>query len=34
MRDWPYEVFPTGWYQIGYSAELTPGDVKPVKYFD
>lgn len=34
MKDWPYEVFPTGWYQIGYSAELAPGDVRPVKYFD
>ncbi|WP_019925218.1 Rieske 2Fe-2S domain-containing protein [Nocardia sp. BMG111209] len=34
MRDWPYEAFPTGWYQIGYSAELKTGDVEPVKYFD
>ena len=34
MKDWPYDVFPTGWYQIGYSAELAPGDVRPVKYFD
>ncbi|MFC5745601.1 Rieske 2Fe-2S domain-containing protein [Actinomadura rugatobispora] len=34
MKDWPYDVFPTGWYQIGYSAELAPGEVRPVKYFD
>lgn len=34
MKDWPYDVFPTGWYQIGYTAELAPGDVRPVKYFD
>ncbi|SOD72167.1 phenylpropionate dioxygenase-like ring-hydroxylating dioxygenase large terminal subunit [Jatrophihabitans sp. GAS493] len=34
MKDWPYEVFPTGWYQIGFSAELAPGDVRAVKYFD
>jgi nitrite reductase/ring-hydroxylating ferredoxin subunit len=34
MKDWPYDVFPTGWYQIGYSAELAPGDVRPVRYFD
>jgi phenylpropionate dioxygenase-like ring-hydroxylating dioxygenase large terminal subunit len=34
MKDWPYDVFPTGWYQIGFSAELNPGDVRPVKYFD
>jgi 3-ketosteroid 9alpha-monooxygenase subunit A len=34
MKDWPYDAFPTGWYQIGYTAELVPGDVRPVKYFD
>jgi phenylpropionate dioxygenase-like ring-hydroxylating dioxygenase large terminal subunit len=34
MKDWPYEAFPTGWFQIGYSSELAPGDVRPVKYFD
>lgn len=34
MKDWPYERFPTGWYQIGYSAELAPGQVRAVKYFD
>jgi phenylpropionate dioxygenase-like ring-hydroxylating dioxygenase large terminal subunit len=34
MKDWPYDSFPTGWYQVGYTAELAPGDVRPVKYFD
>lgn len=34
MKDWPYDVFPTGWFQIGYSAELAPGDVRPVRYFE
>jgi 3-ketosteroid 9alpha-monooxygenase subunit A len=34
MKDWPYEAFPTGWFQVGYSSELAPGDVRPVKYFD
>lgn len=34
MKDWPFDVFPTGWYQIGYSAELPPGEVRAVKYFD
>jgi phenylpropionate dioxygenase-like ring-hydroxylating dioxygenase large terminal subunit len=34
MKDWPYDVYATGWYQVGYSAELAPGDVRPVKYFD
>lgn len=34
MKDWPYDRFATGWYHIGYSAELAPGDVRPVKFFD
>jgi nitrite reductase/ring-hydroxylating ferredoxin subunit len=33
MKDWPYKAHPTGWYQIGYSLGLEPGDVRPVKYF-
>jgi 3-ketosteroid 9alpha-monooxygenase subunit A len=24
---------PTGWFQIGWSADFQPGDVKPLKYF-
>lgn len=34
MKDWPYDVFPTGWYQVGYSAEFEPGTVEAAKYFD
>jgi 3-ketosteroid 9alpha-monooxygenase subunit A len=34
MKDWPYDTFPSGWFQIGYSDELAPGDVRPAKYFD
>jgi 3-ketosteroid 9alpha-monooxygenase subunit A len=34
MKDWPYHAFPTGWFQIGYSAELPAGDVRPARYFD
>jgi Rieske [2Fe-2S] domain len=34
MKDWPYEVYATGWYQVGYSAELAAGDVRPLMYFD
>lgn len=33
MKDWPYEAHPTGWFQIGYSAELSRGDVRPARYF-
>jgi nitrite reductase/ring-hydroxylating ferredoxin subunit len=34
LKDWPYEAFPTGWFQVGYSSELAPGEVRPVTYFD
>jgi len=30
----PYKSFPTGWFQIGWSDELAPGEVRPIKYFD
>jgi 3-ketosteroid 9alpha-monooxygenase subunit A len=30
----PFTSFPTGWFQIGWSDELAPGQVKPIKYFD
>jgi len=29
----PLEVFPTGWFQIGWSAEIAPGAVTPLRYF-
>lgn len=29
----PYDVMPTGWFQVGWSHALQPGDVKPLRYF-
>lgn len=34
MKDWPYEVHASGWYQVDWSANLAPGEVKPMAYFD
>jgi 3-ketosteroid 9alpha-monooxygenase subunit A len=34
MKNWPYKSFPTGWFQIGWSARLEPGEVKPLHLFD
>jgi phenylpropionate dioxygenase-like ring-hydroxylating dioxygenase large terminal subunit len=34
MKNFPYTQFPSGWFHIAWSADLAPGDVKPVKYFD
>jgi phenylpropionate dioxygenase-like ring-hydroxylating dioxygenase large terminal subunit len=31
-RNFP-SVLPSGWFQIGYSDEIQPGSVKPLKYF-
>jgi phenylpropionate dioxygenase-like ring-hydroxylating dioxygenase large terminal subunit len=30
----PYTSYPTGWFQIGWSDELSPGEVRPITYFD
>jgi nitrite reductase/ring-hydroxylating ferredoxin subunit len=30
----PGSRLPTGWFQVGWSAELTPGEVRLVHYFD
>ena len=30
----PYRVFPTGWFQVAWSDELRPGDVRTLRYFD
>jgi 3-ketosteroid 9alpha-monooxygenase subunit A len=32
----PYQRpdFPRGWYQVGYSSELRPGEVRPLRYFN
>ena len=29
----PYPAFPVGWFQVAYSDEIKPGEVKPLKYF-
>lgn len=29
----PLNIIPTGWYHIGWTAELPPGGVKPLTYF-
>ena len=29
----PLDIIPTGWFHMGWSAELPPGAVKPLKYF-
>lgn len=29
----PFSMKPYGWFQVGWSAELPPGGVKPLKYF-
>ncbi|MFV0277952.1 MAG: Rieske 2Fe-2S domain-containing protein [Parahaliea sp.] len=29
----PHTVMPTGWFQVGWSHQLAPGEVKPLKYF-
>jgi nitrite reductase/ring-hydroxylating ferredoxin subunit len=30
----PYETFPTGWFQVLWADELGPGQVLPLRYFD
>jgi phenylpropionate dioxygenase-like ring-hydroxylating dioxygenase large terminal subunit len=32
-RGFPWPGYPTGWFQVGWSAELAPGDIRPVHYF-
>jgi nitrite reductase/ring-hydroxylating ferredoxin subunit len=32
-RRFPFPDYPDGWFRVGYSAELKPGDVQPIKYF-
>src|SRR5438105_2450572 len=33
MEGWPYTDFAVGWYVIGYSDEIGPGEVKPARWF-
>ncbi|MGE2692031.1 Rieske 2Fe-2S domain-containing protein [Mycolicibacterium pulveris] len=30
----PLSMKPTGWFQVAWSAEIQPGQVRPMKYFD
>jgi phenylpropionate dioxygenase-like ring-hydroxylating dioxygenase large terminal subunit len=32
-RHYPFPAYPNGWFQIAYSDELKPGEVKPISYF-
>ena len=35
LRDgFPYDVLPTGWYQVAWSDEFALGDVRPLRYFE
>lgn len=31
---WDRKVMPTGWFQVGWSDELAPGAVRPLRYFN
>ena len=33
-RGIPYDTFPSGWYQFAWSAEVKPGEVKALHYFE
>jgi 3-ketosteroid 9alpha-monooxygenase subunit A len=33
MKDFPWTTMPTGWFQVAWSAELTRGEVRPLRYF-
>lgn len=34
MKNFPFKHFPSGWFQVAWSGDLQPGDVKPVHFFD
>lgn len=34
MKNWPHKVHATGWYMVDWSANLAPGEVKPLRHFD
>ncbi len=33
MKDFPYKIAPTGWFQVGWSHELAPGELRSMRYF-
>ena len=30
---YPFHPFPTGWFAVGFTDDLAPGDVRPLRYF-
>ena len=32
QSEYPFPI-PSGWFRVGFSADIAPGDVKPVRYF-
>lgn len=34
MQGFPYKSFPTGWYQVDWAVNLSPGEVRPIRIFD
>ncbi|BBX04713.1 Rieske 2Fe-2S domain-containing protein [Mycolicibacterium moriokaense] len=32
-QGWPHQSFPSGWFQIGWSADFAPGEVRSARYF-
>jgi 3-ketosteroid 9alpha-monooxygenase subunit A len=33
MHDFPYKEYPTGWFQVEWSVDLKPGEVRPMQIF-
>ena len=33
MQGFPFETYPTGWFQVGWSAELSSGAISALKFF-
>ena len=34
FEGFPHSSHPTGWFQFAWSAEISPGEVRPLRYFD
>jgi 3-ketosteroid 9alpha-monooxygenase subunit A len=34
VKNFPWTTMPTGWFQIAWSDELEPGEIRPMRYFD
>ncbi len=33
MKNFPWRTMPTGWFQVAWSDELKPGEIRPMRYF-